>query len=77
MNEADREFHERERIRAEGMSDYIVKYGVIRFGLPLLALSIAWLAYEGRLFERMTAETFVVRILGPVVGGLMIARLGC
>ena len=72
---ADREALARDRARSRGMSRYIVRRGVLAWGVPLVLVSVVALAVEGRLAE-LDLETFVVRVLGPLVIGLLIARLG-
>lgn len=74
-SENDRDHRERERVRSEGMSQFMLRFGLLRYGLPLLAVSLIVLAVEGRLTE-IDAELFVVRIAGPVVAGLVVARMG-
>lgn len=68
-----REAAARDRARARGMSDFIVRRGVMLYGLPLVFVSLAALAAQGRL-DRLDLETFVVRVLGPFVLGLLVAR---
>lgn len=69
------DFEAREHERTRGMSNYIVRYGVLRYGLPLVAISLVVLAIEGRL-ATIDLETFVVRGIGPLVFGLLLARMG-
>lgn len=69
------DFGAREHERTRGMAPYIIRYGVLRYGLPLLGLSFVVLAFEGRLGS-LDLETFVVRGLGPLVFGLLLARMG-
>ncbi len=69
------DFEAREHERTRGMSTYVVRYGVLRYGLPLVAVSFIVLAIEGRL-ATLDLETFVVRGFGPFVFGLLLARMG-
>jgi len=73
-HDADVAADERERLRARGMSRYIARRGTL-FAAPLVLASVVLLGLEGRL-RRMDLETFVVRVMGPGVAGLLVARMG-